>query len=1174
MKPSGSLAAEAQCGPSTAHATVMFHLGRDLEEEHQALLEDQKIYRSRARKYFIETNRRRRALEEKWKQKEEKEKRFRERVLQQRKLKHQEATEKFQRTHLPFPQHEKIVKRKPVPQLEEALEQIKGSVLTSGFYLPNREKTNCRTTDSPSVSSRNDYLHQKQTSAWVSSDKAKQENSTTNPDSNQLFFQQNLEEMQQFLEEQHLSNLENFHQEVNQITNSESLSSLDSLEAGEQNESNMTPSELSSLTKQYDSTPYNSQKSEPTNKSFPETAELTLSKNQHVNNWLRKLDMQSGHIYTSFHDDLPKHNVLIPTEHGHNPKQKSSVPIKSEQRMTEICASDKQVTSVKNLCTFRENKEKEKNSSSFGMVSRESLVTTDNHVFKPSKAWATSDSSQKERIQDLVQGQSSEIIQPKTTTLVQMASHPMATPVILPPKQWNSIGSHNSSFSADIIQKEKNTNTCPCTDNLDNLIEEKEETTKYFNDNNQGSSLFQDASNTSILCNIDQEDDKEEHGNTAKAMPHLSDAGFNSDLPNQHKNLRKNVREGYGVKLLKSILKKESKYENNFFKSVVMKPKFSFGNQTISCIRDSLELVKIKEKNAEDQKTNKKLRWFDENHKIVVEGDEKCSERNPSKVSQAQLQPSHVQTKINALNTDLSIASCTASPVCSENHQDSTLIYTKSATAGGSERDCTLLNSLGYTRYHFAKQAWMASPGEKSNPLYSNDSKIQRGNLHKGKTKIIRRPISARAQTSFIPKNRKGTIIRAQSASEASKVIRAQGKIMIPHPPPKLLLDCTTGQNVAETRSGYQPVNSSKPQTISKNNDLNAKHILPADQNCNKSITENNKSTACGHMTISTLSTSVSTYEPLAKTIYTVDSIQTSAQQDCCIPCTKKRPVYAENGPRLDRTPTDEEINLLCEGVHSALAQKEFAAGDFRHYGARYNNSFSFNLQPTNSGISLFTIDGGSLMTNLKSVSRMNGFLSSINGAVPTTRRKQNFDNAENKRRGLLEQRRQAIATTIWRSTHPTQNSVHTVQLSPFQYPFEPVQAVSGIPNSDEVSESTAQFLLAEKLASISVTEGEMLSALETTQPCRQPLLLNKPQRLGMTALSMEEHKILQSLDHLNQRLQNIRESITKNPSTSRGFQIISPLHGASSPSVDTTLSTQRHQSMSADPRLLLQRRY
>ncbi|XP_019337574.1 centrosomal protein of 126 kDa isoform X2 [Alligator mississippiensis] len=1113
MKPSRSLAAEAQCGPSAAHATVMFHLGRDLEEERQALLEDQKIYRSRARKYFIETNRRRRALEEKWKQKEEKEKRFRERVLQQRKLKHQEATEKFQRTHLPFPQHEKIVKRKPVPQLEEALEQIKGSVLTSGFYLPNREKTNCRTTDSPSVSSRNDYLHQKQTSAWVSSDKAKQENSTTNPDSNQLFFQQNLEEMQQFLEEQHLSNLENFHQEVNQITNSESLSSLDSLEAGEQNESNMTPSELSSLTKQYDSTPYNSQKSEPTNKSFPETAELTLSKNQHVNNWLRKLDMQSGHIYTSFHDDLPKHNVLIPTEHGHNPKQKSSVPIKSEQRMTEICVSDKQVTSVKNLCTFRENKEKEKNSSSFGMVSRESLVTTDNHVFKPSKAWTTSDSSQKERIQDLVQGQSSEIIQPKTTTLVQMASHPMATPVILPPKQWNSIGSHNSSFSADIIQKEKNTNTCPRTDNLDNLIEEKEETTKYFNDNNQGSSLFQDASNTSILCNIDQEDDNEEHGNTAKPMPHLSDAGFNSDLPNQHKNLRKNVREGYGVKLLKSILKKESKYENNFFKSVVMKPKFSFGNQTISCIRDSLELVKIKEKNAEDQKTNKKLRWFDENDKIVIEGDEKCSERNPSKVSQAQLQPSHVQTKINALNTDLSIASCTASPVCSENHQDSTLIYTKSATAGGSERDCTLLNSLGYTRYHFAKQAWMASPGEKSNPLYSNDSKIQRGNLHKGKTKIIRRPISARAQTSFIPKNRKGTIVRAQSASEASKVIRAQGKIMIPHPPPKLLLDCTTGQNVAETRSGYQSVNSSKPQTISKNNDLNAKHILPADQNYNKSITENNKSTACGHMTISTLSTSVATYEPLAKTIYTVDSIQTSAQQDCFIPCTKKRPVYAENGPRLDRTPTDEEINHLCEGVHSALAQKEFAAG-----------------------------------------------------AVPTTRRKQNFDNAEIKRRALLEQRRQAIATTIWRSTHPTQNSVHTVQLSPFQYPFEPVQAVSGIPNSDE--ESTAQFLLSEKLASISVTEGEMLSAVETTQPRRQPLLLNKPQRLSMTALSMEEHKILQSLDHLNQRLQNIQESITKNPSTSRGFQIISPLHGASSPSVDSTLSTQRHQSMSADPRL------
>lgn len=61
-----------------------------------------------------------------------------------------------------------------------------------------------------------------------------------------------------------------------------------------------------------------------------------------------------------------------------------------------------------------------------------------------------------------------------------------------------------------------------------------------------------------------------------------------------------------------------------------------------------------------------------------------------------------------------------------------------------------------------------------------------------------------------------------------------------------------------------------------------------------------------------------------------------------------------------------------------------FFSGDFRHYGTHYNNSFSSNLQPTNSGISLFTIDGGSLMTNLKSVSRMNGFLSSINGKNPT----------------------------------------------------------------------------------------------------------------------------------------------------------------------------------------------
>lgn len=49
-----------------------------------------------------------RAFEERRKQKEEKEQRLREQVLQQRRIKLQEATERFQRAHLPASQHKQI----------------------------------------------------------------------------------------------------------------------------------------------------------------------------------------------------------------------------------------------------------------------------------------------------------------------------------------------------------------------------------------------------------------------------------------------------------------------------------------------------------------------------------------------------------------------------------------------------------------------------------------------------------------------------------------------------------------------------------------------------------------------------------------------------------------------------------------------------------------------------------------------------------------------------------------------------------------------------------------------------------------------------------------------------------------------------------------------------------
>lgn len=83
----------------------------------------------------------------------------------------------------------------------------------------------------------------------------------------------------------------------------------------------------------------------------------------------------------------------------------------------------------------------------------------------------------------------------------------------------------------------------------------------------------------------------------------------------------------------------------------------------------------------------------------------------------------------------------------------------------------------------------------------------------------------------------------------------------------------------------------------------------------------------------------------------------------------------------------------------------------------------------------------------------------------------------------------------------------------PFSFEFTPVIF--------PVSESTVQFLIAEKLSSTPAAEDDILAAMESVHPARQPLLFNRTPCPRMTALSVEEQKIFQSLHHLNQRLQS-----------------------------------------------------
>ncbi|KAM9732698.1 uncharacterized protein cep126 isoform 1-T1 [Menidia menidia] len=101
--------------------------GGDLRNERQVLVEEQKLCRARARKLSLETNRRRKALEERRRQWDAREQLLREKLLQKRRQEVQEATERYQRAHLPPAQRPRQALRRAAANLEEALIQIQGS---------------------------------------------------------------------------------------------------------------------------------------------------------------------------------------------------------------------------------------------------------------------------------------------------------------------------------------------------------------------------------------------------------------------------------------------------------------------------------------------------------------------------------------------------------------------------------------------------------------------------------------------------------------------------------------------------------------------------------------------------------------------------------------------------------------------------------------------------------------------------------------------------------------------------------------------------------------------------------------------------------------------------------------------------------------------------------------
>ncbi|XP_070282009.1 centrosomal protein of 126 kDa isoform X3 [Myotis yumanensis] len=894
-----------------AHLDMKTHLEKNLEEERQILLQQQKIFRNRARKYFVESNRRKKYFEEKQKEREEREHQIREQILQQRKEKFEEVTENFQRAHIPLSQ-----RRRAVPPLEEALKQIQESNLKVNFPSSHRPTINLRAIGNalPSSLSKND---QKYLLSKINCDKEMKENSRTHLATDKDEFQLKLMETQKLLEGQHLRSLQKFCDEVNQITNSETLSSIDSLEAGEREQIYLSLVNKEPPTSvQQNSVFLKSANLQSANLGCFDKDKLTFSKTQHINNWLKNLDDPNTQIDIPFSDILSEPNVLPSGEYFNSKEQNPSALCRTVEGTTNT--NNNLVDFVCNPSVFTPNKKNKKTSetstastadSCSGAFKRERPSVTESPTFKCSKAWDTPDSLTQEMATISDQVKYSELTQENRTTSIPTSFVSVATSLILPSNTQST-----EPLPKKIIHNNE-IDPVQCSDKLGELKDDKK--IKYFHSNKEELPLFSDNFPAAYIPHKSDSKDKKQKITETSTL--LSKVTSNNDLVGQQKKMKYNIAERSSVRFLKSILKKESKFEHDSFKALVLNQGFKLRNKKTEAIRDSIELTKEKGEVAEIPKTIKKLRWVDEteyNHSL----------KNGIETSQQWPQSFHTQTRSGVSSNIMSVPACAVNSANRKKPKDDS-ISQNLAASGGSRTNHVSPNCFIPSAFNIAKQAWPASEKEESNsPTHNSVSKTQKANIQRGREKVIRTK-SAKVQSGFLYTNRKGTVIQAQSESKANTFLQAQGKLVVPHPP-KTPPNIRSDKNIQVFQcQSEMPENS---QNIITKNYFNSKHVLPAEHKVNQwnKVCSLPLSHVCSDSipVMPSLPYCCSECQTLAKKTNHSNGTQIIAQQDETLYCAQRCPVYEESHHSVAFRPTKEESVPSWKRQHNSLGQNEKAA--------------------------------------------------------------------------------------------------------------------------------------------------------------------------------------------------------------------------------------------------------
>ncbi|XP_072119551.1 centrosomal protein of 126 kDa isoform X1 [Mobula birostris] len=1184
---------------TTSYSNIKTHLKPEWNEEQQRLLEVQKTNRAKVHKFSLQTLRRQKALQERHKEDEEKERRFSEKVLQERKLKQQDATERFQRAHLMSSQCRQNITghKKQTTQLTEALQQIHSSFYMSISPLSDVAKPTVSkgTTDlsptPPNHGETRKVCHYKsQLSATKAYAKLMQEKSEVILKNSRLCFQQELEETQRLLGEQQLNSLQEFQKELNQLNQIQSLSSLDSLEIEGQN-----AVDTSSL-----------------NDSFGSGKRESLPpKTGHISAWTNDLNHCRTPISSS--GITITNGTSTAGEHLSDKLHTFASTSTESKHLDSSSASCAEIHQNTHLTTCFNSNQYKVVDSNFHSILKHPTSTDSSESLKgqsaysaiiPCKAWSTPDPNPRETTPcSEVNGRVENEPQRKPASFHPLKL-PFATPIFLHPE--SQMASDRAKMdSANDSQKIHLAHQQMCVGATIRSIHSP----FMLNKNMDISSDTEDKQASLNKFNFNVKMRQNSAAASQKSI--CSQAPFNSSEPDSVTNMtggkenepvntsrlktNKNSIPEKKVKILKGILKKASKYGNSKTKSPLSACNV-LGIQLASSIRDSVELKKMKDVETDKKPTKKKLRWLDEidqTNQIKKEKDEATGEelgsttdtKSSGLTSQNQLQTidfqnndhnanvnsnvnSNKESKWNTLKTNQKVAVnynlsghqlneiwgniMMAVPAISE---------TVSATNG--------VISAAPSNYHFAKRSWTASRtqsldqkmNEKSN--IAEPEKSSRGKRH---AKMVKRAHSAK-----VCSGRKGTIIRPLSASE---LINSQGKVMVPHPPSKPASDSKQSQRTALNYNSSCQSQANSAHVIDTCLDTPVK-ITPLDKDTNENSIISDLQPQLYSLSNKSDSTITfpSSYLVHSHGIISKETCSVNATQEHVSIGTKQDPFNGENTMHLGSTPTYEQLALLWHGVRDALAKKDTAAVNSQS-NLSSNKEHTTNLQPHRTSISHLTIDGGSLLNGTQSVSRVGQLFSALSG----DRRKHPMDTYSNatKYKAPLEQRRMISSSSASKSDQIRQN----IQIQPFRSVFDPVQAVNAVQNTKEaVSESTKQFLLAENLVETSAVDTDILAAMDSLKPQQHAFLENKVQQSGLSALSFEEKKLLQSLDRLNQRLKCIQETVEASPSNGL-LQIPSPFmisYGISSSGcrpVQAICGPENHHSVTADNYARIQTKY